>query len=327
MADEPIDLLEGDGSAFVRRCSVRAAARDHAVELPVLPGGPLRRPEPGRSGTRSCSSTRRSARSRRRRWRRSSTRPASRRTPTSTSTRRNDQIAGVIADPRVQGVSLTGSGRAGAAVAEIAGRNLKKVVLELGGSDPFIVLKHRRPRRGRRGRRRRAPGEHRAGLQRGQALHRARRALRRVRGEVRRRADRGRAGDPTLDGTTVGPLSSAPAAERLEEQVERALARARKLSPAAGARATSSRPASSTGITPDNPAYTEEFFGPVAQVYRWAPRTRPCALANDTPLRAGLLRVHDRRRAGAARRRQDRGRHGLRQRRGRRGRRSCRSAA
>ncbi len=93
----------------------------------------------------------------------------------------NEQVADVIADPRVRGVSVTGSERAGTAVASLAGAHLKKVVLELGGSDAYLVLDTDDLPERRRGGRRRPDGERRSGVQRRQALHRRRAPLRRVR--------------------------------------------------------------------------------------------------------------------------------------------------
>ena len=115
----------------------------------------------------------------------------------------------MIADPRVHGVSVTGSERAGAAVAEIAGRNLKKVVLELGGSDPFILLGTDDLDAAVAGGGRSAARQHRPVLQRGQALHRRRRALRRVPREVHsEQMGAAKPGDPTAEDTAIGPLSS-----------------------------------------------------------------------------------------------------------------------
>src|SRR6478735_9220768 len=199
----------------------------------------------------------------------------------------NEQIADVIADPRVQGVSLTGSGRAGAAVAELAGRHLKKVVLELGGSDPFIVLKADD-----------LDGVVEAAVggrleNTGQACNAAKRfivlddyydafvekftaALTAV-----------EPGDPNSSDTTMGPLSSTAAADRLEQQVKQAVDNGARLAAGGGREGNFFKTAVLTDITPDNPAYTEEFFGPVAQVYKVGSEDEAIRLANDTPYGLG----------------------------------------
>lgn len=136
----------------------------------------------------------------------------------------NEQSATVIADPRVQGVSVTGSERAGAAVAEIAGRNLKKVALELGGSDPFILLSTDD-----------LDGAVQMAVEarldnNGQSCNAAKRFIVAedlydpfVEKFTEAMAD-AKVGDPFAEDTVLGPLSSLAAAERLAEQVDRAVA-------------------------------------------------------------------------------------------------------
>ncbi len=199
----------------------------------------------------------------------------------------HEQIETVIADPRVQGVSLTGSGRAGAAVAEIAGRHLKKVVLELGGSDPFLVLQAEDLD---------AVVEAAVGGRlenTGQACNAAKRFI--VLDEyydtfvekftsALTEVD---PGDPHSPETTIGPLSSTAAADRLESQVQLALENGAKLAGGGGREGNFFKTAILTDIKPDNPAYREEFFGPVAQVYRVSSEEEAIRLANDTPYGLG----------------------------------------
>jgi len=135
----------------------------------------------------------------------------------------NDQIEWVIADPRVRGVSVTGSERAGAAVAEIAGRNLKKVVLEMGGSDPFIVL-------GADDLDKVVEDAAAARLDNtGQSCNAAKRFIvaddlyEPFLAKFTAAMTAVKPGDPTSSETEVGPLSSEVAADRLEEQVKRAI--------------------------------------------------------------------------------------------------------
>jgi succinate-semialdehyde dehydrogenase / glutarate-semialdehyde dehydrogenase len=199
----------------------------------------------------------------------------------------NDQIEDVIADPRIQGVSLTGSERAGAAVAEIAGRNLKKVVLELGGSDPFILL-------GADDLDEAVTAAVDGRLDNtGQSCNAAKRFI--VADELyddflekfKAAMTAAEPGDPTSEEAAMGPLSSESAAETLQDQLDRAVAQGAEI--VAGGDRTGNFFSSTVlvGIGPDNDAYREEFFGPVASVYRAGSEEEAIELANDTPFGLG----------------------------------------
>jgi succinate-semialdehyde dehydrogenase/glutarate-semialdehyde dehydrogenase len=193
----------------------------------------------------------------------------------------NDQVSTLIADPRVQGISLTGSGRAGSAVAEQAGRHLKKVVLELGGSDPFLVL---------------GTDDMDATVEAalfarmdnaGQACNAGKRFIV-VDGLYDEFVSKFTAavsgmafGDPTTEGTDYGPLSSALAADRVEQQVAAAVAEGAEL--VGGEREGNFiKGGVLTNVQPGNPAYGQEIFGPIAQVYRATDEADAIRLANDT---------------------------------------------
>ncbi|WP_308798709.1 NAD-dependent succinate-semialdehyde dehydrogenase [Agromyces silvae] len=199
----------------------------------------------------------------------------------------HDQIETVIADPRVQGVSLTGSERAGAKVAEIAGRHLKKVVLELGGSDPFVLL---------------STDDLDATVQNavdaridnnGQACNAAKRFV--VIDELYEpflekftaKLAEIEAVDPTAEDAALGPLSSLKAAETLDDQVKRAVEHGATLVHGGGRDGAFFQTTVLTDVSADNPASKEEFFGPVAQVYRAADEADAVRIANDTPYGLG----------------------------------------
>ncbi|GAA1077989.1 NAD-dependent succinate-semialdehyde dehydrogenase [Tsukamurella strandjordii] len=191
----------------------------------------------------------------------------------------NEQAAEIIADPRVAAVSLTGSERAGAAVAEVAGRNLKKCVLELGGSDPFILL---------------STDDLDATVDSavaarldntGQSCNAAKRFI--VAGDL---YDDflAKFTEKILAATdSIAPLSSERAAENLEKQLAEAVTGGAKLAIVGERRGAHFPPAVLTGVTEDNPAFRQELFGPVATVYRVEGEAEAVALANDTPFGLG----------------------------------------
>jgi succinate-semialdehyde dehydrogenase / glutarate-semialdehyde dehydrogenase len=199
----------------------------------------------------------------------------------------NQQIEWVIADPRVHGVSVTGSERAGSAVAAIAGRNLKKVVLELGGSDPFILL-------GSDDVAAAAEAAAEARLDNaGQSCNAAKRFIvadglyDEFMANFTEQLSGAKPGDPTSADTAVGPLSSETAADRLEDQVKRAVENGAEIVVGGKRDGNFFEPTILTGIKPGDEASQEEFFGPVAQVYRVGSEEEAVALANQTPFGLG----------------------------------------
>jgi succinate-semialdehyde dehydrogenase/glutarate-semialdehyde dehydrogenase len=201
-----------------------------------------------------------------------------------------EQVAQVIDDKRIRGVALTGSEAAGAIVAARAGQNLKKTTMELGGSDAFIVLEDADLEKavklavaGRMG-------------NSGQACTASKRfivvaALADAFLEKFQAALSGfKAGDPLERATTLAPLSSEAALDKLLDQVSNAVKHGARLL-SGGKRidlpGAFMQPTVLTDIGPDNPAYQEEFFGPVALFFRVADEDAAVALANDSPFGLG----------------------------------------
>lgn len=196
-----------------------------------------------------------------------------------------DQVAAIIADDRVQGVALTGSEHAGSIVAGQAGAKLKKATMELGGNDVFVVLDDADVARAAKtavGARLYNAGQvctaaKRYIVQAAVAEEFTRIVLEAFRSVVM--------GDPLDEASTLAPMSSKRAKEDLQQQLDRAVANGAKLlcgNAPVPAQGHFFAPAVLTDISRDNPAYFEEFFGPVAQLYVVDNDDEAVALANDS---------------------------------------------
>jgi succinate-semialdehyde dehydrogenase / glutarate-semialdehyde dehydrogenase len=202
----------------------------------------------------------------------------------------SSQVERVINDPRVKAVTLTGSEPAGMQVASQAGRQIKKTVLELGGSDPFIVTPNADLDRAVR-----TAVEARS-INNGQSCIAAKRFIvdARIAPEFERRFAAGMAalkvGDPMDDDTQLGPLSTQDMVEDLDKQV--------RCSVEMGARVLTGGQRSAgpgyfypatvlTDVPVQSPAYREELFGPVAVVLKYNSIEEAIRLANDTEFGLG----------------------------------------
>ena len=202
----------------------------------------------------------------------------------------NDQAGSLIDDPRVKGVTLTGSERAGEALASRAGNNLKKSTMELGGSDAFVVLED-------------ADLEHTVAMallgrfgNNGETCIASKRFI-----VVESMLDKFlprfiaaskalKLGNPLDETVTLGPLSSDAALQLILRQIKEATDHGAEI--VLGGRRFGEvgfflEPTILTNVSPDNPTYKQEFFGPVALILPAKDEEEAIAIANDSPFGLG----------------------------------------
>jgi succinate-semialdehyde dehydrogenase / glutarate-semialdehyde dehydrogenase len=201
----------------------------------------------------------------------------------------NETAARVIADPRIKAVTLTGSERAGRSIAATAGAHLKKCVMELGGSDPFVVLDDAdlkvtiplavASRFGNAGQT--CIAAKRFIVTPGIADNFVEAFV-----EAARKLD---IGDPMLDATTLAPMARADLRDEVHAQVQRSIAAGAKslLGGEVGQGAAHYRATILDAVTANMPAYNEELFGPAAAILRARDDADAIRLANDTAFGLG----------------------------------------
>jgi succinate-semialdehyde dehydrogenase/glutarate-semialdehyde dehydrogenase len=202
-----------------------------------------------------------------------------------------DLVEEIVRDPRIKAATLTGSEPAGRALAAVAGSEIKKVVLELGGSDPFIVLESADIDKAV------ATAVQARMINNGQSCIAAKRFIiaqeiaDRFETEFVARFESLRIGDPTLENTDIGPLATRSILTELDEQVQRAIANGGNLltggKPVANSVGNFYLPTILTGLDPDSDIAKEEFFGPVAMLFRVQNIDEAISIANNTSFGLG----------------------------------------
>jgi succinate-semialdehyde dehydrogenase/glutarate-semialdehyde dehydrogenase len=202
----------------------------------------------------------------------------------------SDKVESILKDPRVVAATLTGSEPAGASVASIAGKQIKKTVLELGGSDPFIVMPSANLNEAVK------TAVKARTINNGQSCIAAKRFI--VATEIYDDFERGfvdemkalRIGDPFESETDIGPLATPQIVNDLEELVKKAVAEGAKVL-TGGKRINRPgnfyEPTVLVNIDPSAPVSCEEIFGPVAMLFRAKDIDEAIRLANATPFGLG----------------------------------------